>query len=194
MLEKEGGPMDNKIRVWTRQDEKILNVLEKDGRHIAKREYIEQKMEDCSKVYLDVYTWYTEKAKDIVAKPSDVQYPIWVSLSSDNMLQPVSGTVILELLIDRDLLIVVDLEKWGRVVNYWYVPLTLKDEEDYDKKLKNYGITNNSNVYLSNFYPHLKKEVIKSWDRLFDNSYSLSDLNVGTIWEVKKEWIQKIIK
>lgn len=186
--------MNNKIRIWTRQHENILHVLEKDGRYIAKKEYIEEKMEECSKFYLDVYSWYTGKAKEIVAKPPDVQYPIWVSLSSDNMLQPVPGTVILELLIDRDSLIIVDIEKWGRIVNYWYVPLTLKDEEDYDKKLKNYGITNSSNVYLSNFYPHLKKEVIKSWDRLFDNSYSLSDLNVGTIWEVKKEWIQKIIK
>jgi len=186
--------MDDKISVWTRQDEKILEILEREGRHITKKEYIEEKMEDCSGVYLDVYSWYTEKAKSIVPKPPDVKYPIWVSLREDHMLQPVPGTVILELLVDRDSVITIDSEKWDRVVNYWYVPLSLKDEEDYDKKLKNYGIANNSKVYLSNFYPHLKKEVIKSWDRLFDNSYSLSDLYFGTIWEVKREWVQKVIK
>jgi putative aminopeptidase FrvX len=83
-----GGTMDNKIRVWTRQDEKILDVLEKEGRHITKKEYIEEKMEDCSGVYLDVYSWYTEKAKAIVPKPTDVKYPIWVSLRDDHMHQP----------------------------------------------------------------------------------------------------------
>lgn len=186
--------MNNKIRVWTRQDENILHILEKDGRYIVKKEYIEQKMENCSRFYLDVYSWYTGKAKDIVAKPPDVQYPIWVSLSSDYMLQQVPGTVILELLVDKNSVIITDSEKWDRIVNYWYVPLTKKDEEDYDKKLKNYGITNSSKVYLSNFYPHLKNEVIKSWDRLFDNSYSLSSLYQGTIWEVKKEWVQKVTK
>lgn len=186
--------MKEKIKIWTRQDISILDVLEKEKRYIVKKEYIEKKMEDCAKYYFEVYSWYTKKASEIVPKPHDVKYPVWVSVTSDFMLQQVPDTVILELLIDKDSVIVTDTEKWGRIVNLLYVPLSDEDENEYDKKLKNYGISNCSNAYMSSFYPHLKNEIIKSWDRLFDNSYSLSDLKQGTIWEVKKEWIQRIIK
>jgi len=184
----------SKIKVWTRQDESILDILDKDGRYIVKKEYIEQKMEDCAKYYLEVYSWYTNKAKEIVPKPEDVNYPVWVSVSDDFMLQQVPGTVILELLLDEASVIVMDTEKWGRIVNFWYVPLNKKDEEDYDKKLKSYGINNSSNAYMSNFYPQLKKEIKKSWDRLFDNSILISNERQGTIWEVKKEWVQNVIR
>ncbi|AWI04698.1 DUF3841 domain-containing protein [Clostridium drakei] len=186
--------MGEKIKIWTRQDASILDVLEDEGRYIAKREYIERKMEDCAKYYLEVYSWYTRKASEIVDKPQDVKYPIWVSVTSDFMLQQTPDTVILELLVDKNLVIVTDSEKWGRIVNLWYVPLNKKDENEYDKKLKNYGISNHSNAYMSSFYPQLKSEIIKSWNRLFDNSYSLSSFKQGTIWEVKKEWVQRVIR
>lgn len=35
--------MTNKIKVWTKQHSAILDVLEKKGRYIVKKEYIEQK-------------------------------------------------------------------------------------------------------------------------------------------------------
>ncbi|WP_432666965.1 DUF3841 domain-containing protein [Wukongibacter baidiensis] len=186
--------MCEKIRIWTRQDEGILNVLKEHGRYIVKEEYITNKMENCSDVFLDVYKWYTKKAQEIVPKPHDVKYPIWVSISANYMLQPVEGSVVLELLIDRDMVITMDVEKWGRIVNYWYVPISREDETEHDKLLKKYGLSDDSSAYMSNFYPQIKRKIIKSWDRLFDNSYDLSDVMQGTIWEVKEEWIQKIIR
>ncbi|WML34709.1 DUF3841 domain-containing protein [Clostridium sp. OS1-26] len=186
--------MKEKVKIWTRQDENILDVLENEERYIVKKEYIENKLESCAKYYFEVYSWYTNKASEIVLKPHDVKYPVWVSITPDFMLQQTPGTVILELLVEKDLVIVTDSEKWDRVVNFWYLPLSKEDEEEYDKKLKDYGISNCSNAYMSGFYPHLKNEIIKSWDRLFDNSYSLSNLKQGTIWEVKKEWVQRVIR
>ena len=47
--------MTNKVKVWTKQHENILQVLEQTGRYIAKKEYIQQKMEDHSSLYLGVY-------------------------------------------------------------------------------------------------------------------------------------------
>ncbi|MFI3616926.1 DUF3841 domain-containing protein [Enterococcus avium] len=49
--------MTNKVKVWTKQHENILQVLEQTGRYIAKKEYIQQKMEDHSSLYLGVYEW-----------------------------------------------------------------------------------------------------------------------------------------
>lgn len=186
--------MGEKIKVWTRQSEKVLDVLEKKGRYIVKEEYIVDKMEEFHDLYLDVYKWYTRKAKEIVPKPDDVKYPIWVSVTDNYMLQPVKGSVVLELLVDKDKVITMDVEKWGRIVNYWYVSMDREDEKEHDKKLKKYGLSDGSSAYMSNFYPIIKREIIKSWDRLFDNSYRLSDVIQGTIWEVKKEWIVNVIK
>lgn len=186
--------MGEKVKVWTRQHENILEIIEKKGRYIVKKDYIESKMESCAKFYFEVYSWYTRKAQEIVPKPYDVKYPIWVSLNENYMLQNIQGTVILELLLDKGLIIEMDAEKWDRIVNLWYVPKDEKDEEEYDKKLVKYGISNCSSAYMSNFYPHLKREIINSWDRLFDSSYSQSNLRQGTIWEVKSEWIINVIK
>ncbi len=103
--------MDTKIKLWTRQDERILDVLNLEGRYIVKKDYIIEKMDTCADLYLDVYNWYGKKGQKIVPKPEDVRYPIWVSLSSDYMLQPTEGTVILELLVDPDLVIIMDTMK-----------------------------------------------------------------------------------
>ncbi|WP_202707230.1 DUF3841 domain-containing protein [Sporosalibacterium faouarense] len=186
--------MGEKIKVWTRQHKDILDILDKKGRYTVKKKYIVDKMEEHSNIFLDVYDWYTRKAQEIIPKPKDVKYPIWVSLSNDFMLRPIKGTVVLEICIDEDLVITMDIDKWGRIVNYWYVPLNDEDEQSHNRKLKKYGLSDGSSAYMSNFYPHLKNEIIKSWDRLFDNSYSLSEVKQGTIWEVKKEWITKIIE
>jgi len=180
------------MRVWTRQDKGIIDILEKEGRYIAKKEYIDLKMEDCAKFYHEVYSWYASRAKDIVTKPEDVKYPIWVSISDDFMLQKTEDAVVLELEVDSESVIVMDTDKWDRVVNFWYVPLDERDEDEFEKKLRKHGIANSSAVYMSGFYPHLKKEIQRSWDRLFDNSYSLSDMKQGTIWEIRKEWVKKV--
>lgn len=182
----------NKLRVWTRQDKSIIDVLEKEGRYIARKEYIETKMEDCARFYFEVYFWYTSRANAIVPKPDDVSFPIWVSLSEDFMLQSTDDRVILEIEVDSSSVIIMDTEKWDRVVNFWYVPLDEIDEDEFESKLKKHGVANSSAAYMSGYYPHLKKEILRSWDRLFDNSYALSDQRQGTIWEIRKEWVVKV--
>ena len=48
---------------------------------------------------------------------------------------------------------------------------------------------------MSQFYPQIKREIIDSWSRLFDDSIHInSDQKYGTIWEIRKEWITDIIK
>jgi len=42
------------------------------------------------------------------------------------------------------------------------------------------------------FYPNIKSKIMKSWDRLFDDSVELSPARVGIIWEVRQEWITGI--
>ncbi len=181
-----------KITVWTKQHINILDILERDGRHLAKKEYIEEKMQDISVFYLDVYSWYARAASAIVPKPDDVQYPIWVSLNPQSALANDEDTVMLELELDGNLVIELDYEKWGNVVNYEYIPENAKDEEEHQKLLKRYG-TDDYQAYMTSYYPAIKKKIIKSWDRLFQHEVrSDSSVRMGTIWEIKSEWVKKI--
>lgn len=186
-------PTGGKVRVWTRQDEAILDVLEKEGRYIVRKKYIEKKMEEHSGLYLDVYTWYSSKAGDISKKPHDVKYPVWVSLSEEEKLENTDGNVTLELSVDRSSLIVLDIDKWGLIVNYMYIPKDKRDEEEHEKMLSRYRI-DDTKAYMTPFYPSVKSKIIKSWDRLFDDSIEMSPVRVGTIWEIKKEWILNITR
>jgi hypothetical protein len=47
---------------------------------------------------------------------------------------------------------------------------------------------------MSQFWPVIRSKVIRSWDRLFEHKAEPGDPGTyGLIWEVKSEWIQRII-
>lgn len=185
--------MSKKVKVWTKQHEDIIRDLDENGRYIVKKEYIKNKMEDHSSLYFDVYSWYKNKASSLVSVPDDVDYPIWVSVREEDKIPNSEGNVLLELEIDEDDLIVLDMDKWGYIVNYMYIPKDKEDLKYHEKTLKSFGI-DDTEAYMSNFYPSIKSMIVKSWDRLFDDEVKLSDIRVGTIWEIKKECIVKIDK
>nr|WP_312580058.1 DUF3841 domain-containing protein [Sedimentibacter sp.] len=79
---------NDKVKLWTRQHKNVITELEKHGVYRVKKEYIMGKMDTISDYYLDLYEWYGKHADKIVPRPKGVTYPIWLSTSSDVMLQP----------------------------------------------------------------------------------------------------------
>ena len=75
-----------------------------------------------------IYRWYARAGERYVPRPADAQYPVWVSLSEDSMLQPVEGTVVLTLSVPAEALLITDMERWGYRVNQWYIPLDAEDK------------------------------------------------------------------
>lgn len=183
--------MGKKVKVWTKQHANILTDLAKNERYIVKKEYIQQKMGDYAQSYLDVYNWYRKAAEKIVPAPSDVEYPIWVSLNEHEKIGNSDGNVLLEIEVDEDFLITMDIDKWGRIVNYMYIPQSEADQAEHDKLIESYS-TSDCLAYMSPFFPVIKKKIQKSWDRLFDDSFTLSPVKVGTLWEIRKEWILNV--
>lgn len=189
-------PAHDKIRLWTRQHKDVLKELEEKSFYYVKKEYILAKNDTISSYYFHLYDWYISHAEKIVPRPEGVQYPIWLSTSSDTMLQPVEDTVILELEVEREHVVITDFDKWGYVVNYWYVPLDKEDEKKHNEELKKNGIRDESALYMShkgNFYPMLKNKIIKSWERIFEISEENHVLTQATLWEIKKEWLVKVL-
>lgn len=187
---------NDKVKLWTRQHKNVLTELKKHGVYRVKKEYIMGKMDTISDYYLNLYEWYGKNADKIVPRPKDVKYPIWLSTSSEVMLQPTEDTVILAIEVDRKEVIYTDMNKWGYVVNYFYLPTDTEDEKRHHEELEKYGITNESSLITGNkgnFYPLLKNKIIKSWERLFDPFDGEGTFIQATIWEIRKEWIVDII-
>lgn len=181
------------ITVWTKQNKAVLAQLEADCRFIAEDRYIRKELEDTTDIMLFIYSWLSEHAPTASSRPEDVRFPVWVSFSEEATMIPEDGYVILELRIDEKSVALIDTAKWTRITNYSYIPADSNDEATHKQLLKNIGI-NNADAVMTGFYPELRHKIISSWDRLFDDSVSLgSSTAYGLIWEVKKEWIQRVI-
>lgn len=69
-----------KITVWTKQHKAVLETLEREGRYVAKRQFVEYENEDCAPLVLEVYDWLVKNGPNASQKPQDADYPVWVSL------------------------------------------------------------------------------------------------------------------
>jgi len=77
-------------------------------------------------------------------------------------------------------------------LNYSYIPKSEADARVHLEKLEMYGISD-MKAYMTSFYPDIKREIVNSWKRLFDDSVTLGNEECyGILWEIKKEWIEKI--
>lgn len=178
-----------KVKVWTRQHKNVLKTLKEKGVYRVRERYIRKKLDDCADIYLDVYRWLRNEAAKRMEIPEELKYPIWLSIEEELKLPAAEGMVFFELEVPRDQVMVFDMLKWDYIVNYLYLPEDKEDRKRFKEKLKKYNINVESDIYLQNFYPRLKKEMTSSWERLFDSSIELSDQKVAISWELKEDWV-----
>jgi hypothetical protein len=180
---------DLKVKVWTRQHKNVLKILKQQGVYKVKERYIRKKLDDCADIYLDVYRWLRNQAAKRMEIPEKLKYPIWLSVEEELKLPAAEGMVFFELEIPRDQIMIFDMMKWDYIVNYLYLPKDREDRKKFMKKIKKYNINVESDIYLENFYPRLKKEMTSSWKRLFDSDIELSGQKVAVSWELREEWV-----
>ena len=126
-------------------------------------------------------------------RPDGVEFPVWVPLSRESMLQLVEGSVVLTLRVPEEALLITDAERWGYRVNQWYIPLDQEDERRHNSELERYGIASESAIIDSdkgNFYPLLRRKIVDSWERLFTCPPRCGDMAQGTLWELRREWTE----
>lgn len=159
-------------------------------------EHLREKFEDISDYILELYQWFNISAGKIIEKPEDVEYPLWCSISEENMLRPTENTVVYVLEVDKSKVIYFDGSKWDYVLNHLYIPKDKEDEERYNKKLKDNGFKHGFSFIdkkVAHFYPMERKEVIESWNRIFE----IDEWNIfkvqANIWEIDKKMIKDIM-
>lgn len=183
-----------KITVWTKQNKKVWEELERTGRYTAKRQYIIMDLQEHADLVLEVYEWLVRNSPDAGNRPSDVQFPVWVSFSKESTMMEEAGSVILELELDAAKVTPVNIAKWGAILNYSYIPADAGDAVRHQRLLLDYGISD-AKAYMSRFYPQIKREIVSSWSRLFDSGIQVgSEASYGNIWEVRREWVKKVIQ
>ena len=111
------------VKLYTRQNDKTLYQLERDGRIINQRVYVELHFGDIAPIFMESYDWFTKEAAKRLPKPDDVQAPIWCSISAENCLKPIPGTVVYVLEVPEGpcYLFLYDV-KWDYVLNRIYLP------------------------------------------------------------------------
>ena len=182
------------IRVWTKQHKAVLETLERTGRYTAKKTYVELENGDCAPIVLEAYDWLVGHAPGREGRPPDAEYPVWVSFSRDLAMLPQENSVLLELCVDRGLVTPVHVAKWGTILNYSYIPRDDQDACRHRTLLNSYRVSD-TQAYMSRFYPEIKREIVASWDRLFDDSIQMnSDLRYGILWEVQRQWVTQVIQ
>lgn len=184
------------VRLYTRQNDKTLSQLEREGRIINRREYVKMHFGDVADLFLESYDWFTEEASKRLPKPEDVHAPIWCSISTENCLKPISGTVVYVLDVPEDMVIYFDDVKWDYVLNRIYLPKDEKDEAAYKKHLKDLGVENRFEILSGKYkgmFPGEEDRIRESWKRAFEiDEWTVFNV-CGNIWEIKREWVKKII-
>ena len=184
------------VRLYTRQNDKTLYQLERDGRLINQRVYVELHFGDIAPLFMESYDWFTKEAAKRVPKPDDVKAPLWCSISAENCLKPIPGTVVYVLEVPEDQVIYFDDVKWDYVLNRIYLPKDKEDEQAYRRHLEEMGITNRFSFFdgpYKGMYPEEEARIKESWKRIFEiDDWTIFNV-CGNLWEIKKAWVRQIV-
>lgn len=185
------------VTLFTRQNDKTLYQLERDGRIINQRVYVEMHFGDIAPLFMESYDWFTQYASGFLEKPEDVKAPIWCSISKENCLKPIPGTVVYELEVPKEQVIYFDDVKWDYVLNRIYLPKDEEDQKRYKQELKNKGISNGFEFFQGRYkgmYPEEEAKIKESWKRVFEiDNWTIFNV-CGNLWEIRKEWVKRIIR
>ena len=184
------------VKLYTRQNDKTLYQLKRDGRIINQRVYVEMHFGDIAPLFMESYDWFTKAAAKRVPKPEDVHAPIWCSISVENCLKPIEGTVVYELEVPKEQVIYFDEAKWDYVLNRIYLPKDAEDGAEYKKHLRDIGVANGFEFIQGRYkgmYPEEEKRIVDSWQRVFAiDNWTIFNV-CGNLWEIRQEWVKRIV-
>ncbi|XCP84559.1 DUF3841 domain-containing protein [Roseburia hominis] len=175
------------ITLWTSQSRQVIDVLERDGHCLVKKEYISKKYQETTWSFSIAYSYFAKRAAEKIARPEGAESPFWLYRDPK---WAVTGpdAKLLKFQIPREEVILFDLRKWNRILNL--SPLgDEKRQKEFEQELKRQGIMAYSDVFEKPYYPLLKNRIIKSWDLLFEDTSQEELYTQGAAWVLRKEWL-----
>ena len=185
------------IRLYTRQNDKTLLMLERSGRILNQRIYVQLHFGDMAGHYLDCYDWFAREAARRVPGPEDAELPIWCALRPENCLPPVESTVVYVVDVPEEQVIFFDDAKWDYVLNLRYLPADDADEAAYRRHLRELGVANSFEFLTGRYagrYPEEERRVRESWSRVFEAPDRTVRTVCGNLWEIRQEQVARIVR
>jgi hypothetical protein len=182
--------------IWSILTQKAWKKLQREGRLRTSRRHV-------MKEFLGPYLWMVEQMEKRLKtpRPGRDAMPIWAwrqwegvkrckpDLRSGGHLPQGFRGVRVECRVDDRRVLLSDFDLWHYVLNYWYLPTSERDGNAFEKKLAGVGLSFYKFNY-SNSLPNVqyRREIERSWDRIFDVKWTDQSRAIANI--PKKKSIQ----
>lgn len=185
----------NTVTLYASQAEAVWQAVCRDGIACSREEYVRTKYGESAPVFLTAYRWFVSQAPKYAVKPSCAEFPYW-AFGDQYVMETGRSSYILTLEVPVEEAVLFDMQDWNKVVQLSFIGETPAEERAFLRELSARGLTCRD-VMLSGFYPDLKEQILRSWQRLFrhhenasQGDYTgISSLQAG-LWCIKKEWIR----
>ena len=189
---------NNTIRLYTSQNKKLANIIEREGRCFSRRDYITAKYGESAKIFLAAYSWLAGQAAQYVPKPEGAEFHYWAFADKINIEADGESSVLVMDVPAEDCLLF-NLYDWNKILKLQFIGADETEERLFREKIRGMGIKHDSDIMLTSFYPDLKKEIENSWQLLFRHHEQLIKNEQPAaavecaLWQVKREWISDIV-
>lgn len=160
------------MTLWTIQSLAAWKILQRDQVLFTDQRYSEGQ-------FLEAYRWMIKRMEHRIGpKPEDVSLPLWAwyqydrfekrkpDLRSIGYLPKGQRGVRIEFEHPDEGALLSDFSLWHYVLNYWYIPRTLADQEAFEAELSEHNLSYYEMKPLPVLEYHQRME--GSWDRIFD--------------------------
>ncbi len=106
----------------------------------------------------------------------------------------------IEFEVNDRLVLLSDFELWHYVLNYWYLPKSLRDADDFEAELSRRGLSFYRTKPLRDRALH--RRIAESWNRIFDLDWAdkargiahprASKCIQATLWELKRDQVREV--
>jgi len=175
-------------------------VLRTDGRRVRRE-------------YRQAYEWLARQMEErLGCRPSEKALPLWAwyqwngatctkpDLRSCGHVPKGERGVRIEFEISDRLVLLSDFELWHYALNYWYLPESLKDAEDFEAELSRRGLSFYKTKPLRDRAFHGK--IAESWSRIFDLDWADKERGIAhprarksiqaSLWELGRDQVRDV--
>lgn len=181
-----GNTTGSVLHLWTAQEKEVMDAIREKGFSQVKLEYIDRKYGESAWAFREAYSFFSRRARTIVGPPEGAESPIWL-YGDRKWVYVTQNSCLLELRIPRERAVLFHRERWQRVLNLAYVGKDGADEAAFEEKMERMGVSSYYDVFRSAFYPYLKSEIKKSWERIFDVQEEDQSILGAAVWQLKSE-------
>ena len=188
--------------LWTIQTEEAWNELNEKGHISGVIDNIEQS-------WISSYRWMAEQMKGRLRNPPcDNYFPIWAwyqwedskrnrpDLRASGHLPKKEKGVRIEFNCHENMVLLSDFDLWHYVLNYWYLPESVTDGDNFEAELEMKGLS----FFKTKPIPHPKyhEKIVRSWNKIFDLDWYEPDLSSpkhdksiqATVWQLKIDQVR----